>query len=88
MYYYKANSIPLEMFDEDELEPNAIVYNEVGKCMRKVKIQDTTYMVEVCDSVLNEGELLSNLTLRQLELFWTLSKNKLKKIERSSSIAT
>lgn len=88
MYYYKADSIPLEAFTEEEIDVGTIVYNEIGKCMRKIAIGKKLYMVEVCDSVLNEGELMSDLTLNQLQLFWTLSTNKLKKLQNSSSIAT
>jgi len=78
MKYYKKNSNPLKLLPEDQIRAGEIVYNELGRCVKKVYIDDNIYFIEVVESVLNEGELLSELTEIQLSLFWTLSKNKLK----------
>ena len=81
MKYYRKNSDPLIALGEDQIKAGEIVYNELGFCVKKVYIDDTIYFIEVVESVLNEGELVSKLTKRQLELFWTLSKTKLKEHE-------
>lgn len=78
MKYYKKNSKPLKVLEEDQIRAGEIVYNELGKCVKKVYIEDNIYFVEVVESVLNDGEVVSKLTDTQLSLFWTLSKNKLK----------
>ena len=80
--HYYPNSIPLEKIQEDIIEHNDIVYDEFGRCKRKIIIKRNSYFVDICDSVLVDGELLVNLTIPlQLELFWKLSKNKLKKVK-------
>jgi len=78
MKYYKKNSQPLDQLSEDDIKAGEIVYNELGKCVKKIYIDNNIYFIEVVESVLNDGETLSNLTSKQLSLFWTLSKNKLK----------
>lgn len=81
MKYYRRNSNPLFGLKEDQIKAGEITYNELGKCVKKIYIDDNIYFVEVIESVLNEGETMSGLTPLQLELFWKLSKNKLKKYE-------
>ncbi len=78
--HYYPNYTPLRKVIQDELEHNDIIYDEFGRCKRKIIIKSLSYFVDICDSVLIDGELLINLTERQLELFWKLSKNKLKKV--------
>ena len=81
MKYYRANSQPLVSLNEGQVIAGDIVYTELGKCVKKIYIDDNVYFVEVVESVLNEKETLSDLTPLQLELFWKLSNNKLKKHE-------
>ena len=81
MKYYKPNQSPLVPLTENKVSAGSIVYNELGKCVKKVYIDDNIYFVEVMESVLNEGETMSELTPIQLDLFWKLSKNKLQKYE-------
>ena len=79
--YYYPNYTPLKKAIIDELENNDIIYDAFGRCKRKIIIRDSSYFIDICDSVLMDGELLVNLTVPiQLELFWKLSKSKLKKI--------
>jgi len=81
LQYYYPNYTPLKKVHLDELEHNNIVYDEFGRCKKQIVIKQHSYLVDICDSVLVDGELLSNLTIPlQLELFWKLSKTKLKKI--------
>lgn len=81
MKYYKKNSNPLLELAEDQIRLGEIVYNELGKCVKKVYVDDNVYFIEVVESVLTEGETVSKLTPIQLDLFWTLSKTKLKNHE-------
>jgi len=81
MKYYKVNSQPLVSLNEEQVKAGEIAYTELGKCVKKIYIDENIYFVEVVESVLNEGETLSELTPVQLELFWKLSKNKLSKHE-------
>jgi len=81
MNYYRVNTNPLVKVTEGDIRSGGYVYDELGRCVRKVYIDDNVYFVEVADSVLNEGEIMSELTSLQLELFWKLSKNKLRKDE-------
>ena len=81
MKYYKADSVPLQGLSEDKIRAGDVVYNELGKCVRKIYVNDNVYFIEVLESVLNEGETMSGLTEIQLDLFWKLSRNKLKKYE-------
>jgi hypothetical protein len=81
MKYYKKNSKPLIPQSEEQVRAGDIVYNELGKCVKKVYVDDVVYFVEVVESVLNDGELVSELTDNQLSLFWTLSKNKFREHE-------
>lgn len=76
MFYYKIGTIPLEAVEEKDLEDRQAVYDEFGRLVQKIAVKDDEYIVELMDTVLNEGELLRDLTVPQLELFWTLSKNK------------
>jgi len=73
MYYYRIGTIPLEAVEDKNIDDRQAVYNELGKLMQKFIVDRKVYMVELVDSVLNEGELLRDLTVTQLELFWTLS---------------
>jgi len=81
MKYYRPYSDPLIILSEDKVKAGDIVYNELGKCVRKVYVEDNVYFVEVVESVLNEGETMSDLTPLQLELFWKLSRTKFRKHE-------
>lgn len=81
MKYYKPYSEPLINLSEDHIKAGDIVYNELGKCVRKVYVDDNIYFVEVIESVLNDGETMSELTPLQLELFWKLSRSKYRKYE-------
>jgi len=76
MFYYKIGTIPLEAVEDKDVEDRQAVYDEFGKLMQKYTVEEQEYMVELMDTVLIEGELLRELTVPQLELFWTLSKNK------------
>ena len=80
LQYYYTNYTPLKKVKLDELEHNDIVYDIFGRCKRQIIIRNNSYFIDICDSVLMEGELLVNLTELQLELFWKLSKSKLKKL--------
>jgi len=84
MKYYKKDSIPLIELKDDQVRAGEIVYNELGKCVKKVYVDDNIYFIEVVESELNEGEVLSKLTSTQLSLFWTLSKNRLKAHENKN----
>jgi hypothetical protein len=79
MKYYKPYSEPLVGLSEDRIKAGDVVYNELGKCVRKIYVDDNVYFVEVIESVLHEGETMSELTPLQLELFWKLSRNKFHK---------
>jgi len=81
MNYYRKGSEPLVRLTEDKIKAGEITYNELGKCVRKVYLNDNVYFVEVVESVLNEGETMSELTPLQLELFWKLSRNKFQRYE-------
>lgn len=81
MRYYRKSSNPLIELSEEQVKAGEIVYSELGKCVKKVYVEDNVYFVEVVESVLNEGETIPKLTDLQLSLFWTLSKNKLKEYE-------
>jgi hypothetical protein len=81
MKYYRPYSEPLVNLPEDRITAGDIVYNELGKCVRKIYVDDNVYFVEVIESVLNDGETMSELTPLQLELFWKLSRSKYRKYE-------
>jgi hypothetical protein len=81
MKYYKSNSEPLVPITEEKIRAGDIIYNELGKCVKKVYVDDNVYFVEVLESVLNDGETMSELTPLQLELFWKLSRSKFRKHE-------
>jgi hypothetical protein len=81
MNYYRVNSEPLILLSEDRIKAGELVYSELGTCVRKVHVDNNVYYVEVLESVLNEGEIMSELTPTQLDLFWKISRNKLKKHE-------
>lgn len=74
MKYYKMNSVPLIRIIESDINEGQIVYDELGNGLQKV----LGHFAEVHESVLHYGELISDLTNLQLDLFWTLSKNKRK----------
>jgi hypothetical protein len=84
MKYYKKGSNPLQRISEEQIKAGDIVYNELGKCVKKLYVGENIYFVEVLESVLNEGEVVSELTPIQLELFWKLSNNKLSKHENKN----
>jgi hypothetical protein len=84
MKYYRVNSEPLIQLSEDRIKAGELVYNELGTCVRKVYVDSNVYFVEVLESVLNEGEIVSELTPTQLDLFWRLSRNKLKIYENKN----
>ena len=76
MFYYRIGTVPLEAVESKEVTDRQAVYDEMGKLMQKMVVGEKEYMVELQDTVLIEGELLRDLTVTQLELFWTLSKFK------------
>ncbi len=84
MKYYKSNSQPLVSLNEEQVKAGELVYTELGKCVKKIYLDENVYFVEVVESVLNDGETLSNLTPLQLGLFWKLSNNKLSKHENKN----
>jgi hypothetical protein len=79
MKYYRINNNELIELSEHEVKAGDLVYNSLGKCCRKIYIEDNIYFIEVVDSVLNEGETVSTLTPRQIQLFCSLSRSKMKK---------
>ena len=81
MKYYRPNSTPLQPIKEENIKAGEAVYNELGQYVRKVYVQDSLYFIEVLESALHEGEVMSELTPKQLELFWALSRTKLHKYE-------
>ena len=81
MKYYRANSKTLKPLAENDVKAGEIVYNELGRCVKKIYSGESVYFVEFLESVLTEGETMTNLTPLQLELFWKLSNNKLRKHE-------
>jgi len=81
MKYYRKGANPLVGLSEDKIRAGDIVYNELGKCVKKVYVEDNVYFVEILESVLNDGEMMSDLTDTQLDLFWKLSNSKLRKHE-------
>jgi len=85
MNYYKKDSNPLIRAPEDSIAAHELIYTETGKCVKKIYIEDNVFYIDVIESVLNEGETMSNLTPTQLELFWKLSKTKLNKYYEDSS---
>ncbi len=75
---YKPSSMPLKKVEQ--LEEGNMVYTSKGDCFRCTKDDsDAYYFTEIHPSVLVEGEIMEELTDNQLELFWKLSKNELKK---------
>lgn len=84
MKYYRPNSTPLVPLTEDKIRTGDLVYNDLGKCVKKIYVGEDIYFVEFLESVLNEGETMSELTPLQLELFWKLSNNKMRKHEDQS----
>jgi hypothetical protein len=81
MKYYRFNSNPLVPMTADQVRAGDMVYNELGKCVKKIYSGETVYFVEYLDSVLIDDEVMSDLTPLQLELFWKLSNSKLRKHE-------
>jgi hypothetical protein len=81
MKYYRFNSSPLKPISEDQVKAGEVVYNELGRCVKKLYVGEEVYFVEFLDSVLNDNEVMSDLTPLQLELFWKLSNSKLRKHE-------
>jgi hypothetical protein len=84
MKYYKPYSNPLKPLIEPQIKAGSIVYTELGTCVKKVYIDENIYFIEVTESVLNDGETMSELTPVQVDLFWKLSKHKLEKHENKS----
>jgi hypothetical protein len=84
MNYYGINTNPLILLKEEGIAAHDLVYNELGKCVKKVYIDDRIFFIDILESVLTEGETLSGLTDTQLDLFWTLSKNKLNNYNENS----
>jgi len=78
MRYYKPFSRPLVELQEDDIPLGGVVYDELGRCVQKIFSYSSGnfFFVEVVPSVLREGEILSDLTDNQLQLFWALSKNR------------
>ena len=73
MKYYRKSSNPLIELSEEQVKAGEIVYSELGKCVKKVYVEDNVYFVEVVESVLNEGEreiinlkILGDLTFKEI----------------------
>ena len=81
MKYYKPYSDPLIELSETKIKAGDFMYDSLGRCVKKVYVDDNVYFVEVLESVLNDGETMSELTPLQLELFWKLSRSKFRKHE-------
>ena len=81
MKYYRGNTSPLVAVSEDKVQAGDIVYNELGKLVKKIYIGEDIYFIEVLESVLNDGETMSDLTPLQLEMFWKLSNTKFRRYE-------
>jgi len=77
MKFYKPDTNPLVSLKEEEIKAGQMVYNELGQYVKKMYVSDEVYFVEILESVLQEGETMSELTPLQLKLFWSLSRNKL-----------
>ena len=76
MKYYITDSMPLSEVTEERIGAGDCVYNELGQYVKKVYQDESVYFVDLVDSVLNDGEVLSELTQMQLGLFWALSRTK------------
>lgn len=79
MKYYMTDSIPLRSVAADDIAAGNFAYDELGKYVKKVYQEGSAYFVELIDSVLMDGEVLSELTPLQLQLFWALSRTKRRK---------
>ena len=78
MIVYENYSYPLEDVDIDDLVDGKIYVTEDGV---RVKFDEKNYdFIVIQASELNMGEYLSGLTPKQLKLYWTLMKNKSKKV--------
>jgi len=90
MNYYERFSQPLKRLSEDQISAGSFVYNELGTCVQKIIRNDEVYFIDVIESVLKDGEVMSELTPNQLVLFWALSRSKLQKqgIERDETKST
>ena len=44
--HYYPNSIPLEKAKEDIIEHNNIVYDEFGRCKKKIVIKNLSYFID------------------------------------------
>ena len=72
MKFYEINSNPLKEITIEELTPGKSYVTEEGV---KYKYQiDGSMQWEQC-SPLTKGELITNLSKKLLDLFWTLLKN-------------
>lgn len=79
MEYYKKDSNPLMPIQEGDIALGQLVYDNFGRCLQKVSVNEKILLVQKEPSVLYEDVLLSDLdTDLSIDLFWTLSRNKLK----------
>jgi len=74
MKYFKGGSMPLEEVSFDDIDVGDIAFDSFGRKKRKMMVNGGTYMVEENGSPLVAGELIENLTDRQLDLFWKIAK--------------
>lgn len=76
MKYFRVDSMPLEEVFFDDLDIGDIAFDSFGREKRKKIVNGRSYMVEEGESPLVAGELLENLTDRQLDLFWKIVKKR------------
>lgn len=85
MNYYEKYSQPLKRISVDDIPAGGITYNELGTCVQKNYIKGEVYFVDLIESVLRDGETISDLSNPQLTLFWALSRTKLKKLDEDET---
>lgn len=78
MKIYRINSEPLERVVD--FNTKDYYYTEAGDCIQFINTDTFTYNV-IHTSVLVPNEDMTDLTQRQLNLFWILSKKELSKFK-------
>lgn len=77
---YKFESSPLEIALYPEI--GDLIYTSVGDCFQCVSDTAGQLCFELTyPTVISDGSLLPDLSKKQLELFWALSRTELKKSE-------
>ncbi len=76
MEYYKKDTNPLESILEEDIKLGELIYDNFGRCFKKIMVNDKSLLVQQKKSVLVDDCLLTDLENKTaLNLFWTLSKN-------------